>query len=122
MYRAPTSPLQTYYPELLFPTKERKDRQRTSGGKFKAQKARGKMNQDGKGGRCADYGGQPGMGMGAAQDGPVEGRRAGAEDRGGRAWGWVEQGAGCMPEGGARCITVVKRDGLRLGAEGTCDC
>lgn len=46
--------LHTYYPELLYPTKTRKDRQRTSGGKFKAQKARGKMNQDGKGGRSAN--------------------------------------------------------------------
>ena len=69
MYHAPTSPSQTYYPELLFPTKERKNRQRTSGGKFKAQKARGKMNQDGKGGRCAEGGGQQGMGMGAAAEG-----------------------------------------------------
>ena len=46
--------LHTYYPEMLFPTKERKDRRRASGGKFKAQKARGKMSQDGKGGRSAN--------------------------------------------------------------------
>ena len=56
-------PLQTHYPELLFPTKERRDRRRTSGGKFKAQKARGKMSQDGKGGRCAAEDGE-GQGVG----------------------------------------------------------
>lgn len=46
--------LHNYYPELLFPTKERKDRRRTASGKLKAQKARGKMSQDGKGGRSAN--------------------------------------------------------------------
>ena len=40
-----------HYPELLFPTKERRDRRKGSGGKFKPQKSRGKMSQDGKGGR-----------------------------------------------------------------------
>ncbi|GIL71095.1 hypothetical protein Vretimale_17834 [Volvox reticuliferus] len=46
--------LQIYYPELLWPTKERKDRRRAPGGKVKPQKQRGKMNQDGKGGRSAN--------------------------------------------------------------------
>lgn len=36
--------MQTYYPELLFPTKERKERSAKSA-KFKPQKQRGKMNQ-----------------------------------------------------------------------------
>ncbi|GFR42962.1 hypothetical protein Agub_g3960 [Astrephomene gubernaculifera] len=46
--------LQIHYPELLWPTKERRDRRKASGGKFKPQKQRGKMNQDGKGGRSAN--------------------------------------------------------------------
>ncbi|EFJ48196.1 hypothetical protein VOLCADRAFT_104886 [Volvox carteri f. nagariensis] len=46
--------LQMYYPELLWPTKERKDRRKAAGGKVKPQKQRGKMNQDGKGGRSAN--------------------------------------------------------------------
>eukprot|EP00798_Chlamydomonas_sp_ICE-L_P023972 gene23972-9547_t len=44
--------LHTYYPELLFPTKTRKVR-RAKQAKLKAQKARGKMSQDGKGGSSA---------------------------------------------------------------------
>jgi hypothetical protein len=48
----PAAP-QKYYPELLFPTKERKQRREKSS-KFKPQKARGKMSQDGKGGRSAN--------------------------------------------------------------------
>ena len=43
-----------YYPDLLWPTKERKARKKTSGGKMKSQKTRGKLNQDGKGGRSAN--------------------------------------------------------------------
>ncbi|KAG2485064.1 hypothetical protein HYH03_016161 [Edaphochlamys debaryana] len=46
--------LQMYYPELLWPKKERKHRQRGNNGKVKPQKTRGKMNQDGKGGRSAN--------------------------------------------------------------------
>nr|BAF46278.1 hypothetical protein [Chlamydomonas reinhardtii] len=46
--------LQIHYPEMLWPTKERRDRRRASGGKNKPQKQRGKMNQDGKGGRSAN--------------------------------------------------------------------
>jgi hypothetical protein len=38
-------------PEALHPTKERRDRKKTNNWKFKMPKARGKMNQDGKGGR-----------------------------------------------------------------------
>jgi hypothetical protein len=38
-------------PEALNPTKERRDRKRTNNWKFRMPKARGKMNQDGKGGR-----------------------------------------------------------------------
>mmetsp|Transcript_40280 Transcript_40280/g.89458 ORF Transcript_40280/g.89458 Transcript_40280/m.89458 type:complete len:170 (+) Transcript_40280:143-652(+) len=45
--------LHTNYPELLWPTKERRDRRRNNM-KFKPQKARGKMSQDGKGGRSAN--------------------------------------------------------------------
>lgn len=45
--------LHTYYPEVLFPTKVRKERKKGSAG-FKPQKARGKMSQDGKGGRSAN--------------------------------------------------------------------
>ncbi len=43
-----------YYPEALWPTKERKDRRKAAGGKVKPQKQRGRMNQDGKGGRSAN--------------------------------------------------------------------
>lgn len=51
---APLSLLsQKHYPQLLNPTKERKIRNRQNS-KFKPQKARGKMNQDGKGGRSAN--------------------------------------------------------------------
>jgi hypothetical protein len=32
---------QIHYPEMLWPTKERRDRRKASGGKMKAQKARG---------------------------------------------------------------------------------
>ncbi|KXZ42520.1 hypothetical protein GPECTOR_139g676 [Gonium pectorale] len=46
--------LQMYYPELLWPQKERRDRRKAAGGKTKPQKQRGKMNQDGKGGRSAN--------------------------------------------------------------------
>lgn len=46
--------VQTYYPDLLWPTKERRNRQRASSGKSRPQKQRGKMNQDGKGGRSAN--------------------------------------------------------------------
>ncbi|KAG2422692.1 hypothetical protein HXX76_015856 [Chlamydomonas incerta] len=46
--------LQIHYPEMLWPTKERRDRRRAAGGKAKPQKQRGKMNQDGKGGRSAN--------------------------------------------------------------------
>jgi hypothetical protein len=54
MLTLPNTPLlrQTHYPELLFPVRERRNRARGGGGKFKAQKTRGKMSQDGKGGRC----------------------------------------------------------------------
>lgn len=45
--------LQIYYPELLWPSKERKQRYKNNN-KFKPQKARGKMSQDGKGGRSAN--------------------------------------------------------------------
>ena len=45
--------LQIYFPDLLWPSRERKYRTR-SNAKFKAQKARGKMSQDGKGGRSAN--------------------------------------------------------------------
>lgn len=45
--------LQIWYPDLLWPTKERKQRYKNSN-KFKPQKARGKMSQDGKGGRSAN--------------------------------------------------------------------
>ena len=49
----PSHPSQTYYPELLFPVRERRHRARGGGsGKFRATKTRGKMSQDGKGGRC----------------------------------------------------------------------
>lgn len=48
---APHPAFQMYYPELLWPTKERKDRRKAAGGKIRTPKARGKMNQDGKGGR-----------------------------------------------------------------------
>ncbi|PNH08929.1 hypothetical protein TSOC_004489 [Tetrabaena socialis] len=46
--------LQIHHPELLWPTRERRDRRKSAGGKFKPQKARGKMSQDGKGGRSAN--------------------------------------------------------------------
>ncbi|GAX78119.1 hypothetical protein CEUSTIGMA_g5561.t1 [Chlamydomonas eustigma] len=45
--------LHMYYPDLLFPTKERKERRQKSS-RFRPQKARGKMSQDGKGGRSAN--------------------------------------------------------------------
>eukprot|EP00793_Prasinoderma_coloniale_P003788 PRCOL_00003165-RA len=49
--------LQKHYPEMLKPTRVRKERagNRISGfDKFKASKPRGKMSQDGKGGRSAN--------------------------------------------------------------------
>ncbi|KAG1663762.1 hypothetical protein FOA52_011813 [Chlamydomonas sp. UWO 241] len=45
--------LHVHHPELLFPTKERKDRRKKTAG-LKTRKGSGKMSQDGKGGRSAN--------------------------------------------------------------------
>lgn len=57
LYPHPLRCLPQHYPEMLKPTRVRKERagNRISGfDKFKASKPRGKMSQDGKGGRSAN--------------------------------------------------------------------